>query len=84
MANGCTFFGPKDETGTSCCNQHDRNYVNGNGKLWSDKELLKCQWETGHKFEGVVMYAALSVLGWPLYSKYRLRDKYGWFPKAKD
>lgn len=81
MANGCTFFGPKDREGTSCCNEHDRAYVTGAGKFSADWQLLKCQIAAGHPVQGFIMWLMLTVFGWPLYLKYRLRDRFGWFPK---
>lgn len=84
MANGCNLFGPNSKEGESCCDAHDKHYASGDiGKLKADKELYNCVKKAGYPVQAGVMFAALQVGGWALWYKYRLRDKFGWFPKAK-
>lgn len=85
MANGCNIFGPKDKDGMSCCDKHDKHYVSGDiGKIAADKELFNCIKDAGHPIQAGIMFAALTVIGAPMWLKYRARDKWGWFPKEED
>lgn len=76
MTNGCNFLKKETKDQTSCCNKHDRAYVDRTmTKFQADFELSKCFWNHGYKFLAVAAFIGTSTLGWFWWIKHRIRMK---------
>ena len=69
----CTLFPDKNYKG--CCHDHDKAYKLGTGKWRADVELYECVRDAGRPIIAGVMFAGVTVFGWPFYGYHALMRK---------